>query len=187
LKRLFEDPRVLASSFRRPWHWGQARTSTANVRARSSGHGRYPLVRLGGLTFPPLRAALPRWSPDDTQIAFSGAAPNGPWKLRLVSADGGATPPVLAGTQTERDATWSADGSRLAFFTFSEDPAARSSVNPGISQPLIRVYDLKTRQVATIAGSEDFFSPRWSPDGRYVAALSFDEFHLWLYDFAANK
>jgi len=38
---------TIASSFMRPWHLGQARTSTANVRARSSAHGRYPPARFG--------------------------------------------------------------------------------------------------------------------------------------------
>jgi hypothetical protein len=32
----------MASSLIRPWHLGQARTSTAKVRAKSSAHGRYP-------------------------------------------------------------------------------------------------------------------------------------------------
>ena len=36
---------TIASSFMRPWHLGQARTSTPNVRARSSAHGRYPPAR----------------------------------------------------------------------------------------------------------------------------------------------
>ena len=38
---------TMASSLMRPWHLGQARTFTPNVRARSSAHGRYPPARFG--------------------------------------------------------------------------------------------------------------------------------------------
>ena len=31
--------------------------------------------------------------------------------------------------------------------------------------------DLNSRQISTIPDSEGFYSPRWSPDGRYIAAL----------------
>ena len=33
------------------------------------------------------------------------------------------------------------------------------------------MIDLKTHQVSTLPGSDGLFSPRWSPDGRYIAAL----------------
>ncbi len=48
--------------------------------------------------------------------------------------------------------------------------------------PNIHVADLKTSQVSDLPGSEDLFSPRCSPDGRYVAALSGDSTRLMLYD-----
>src|SRR6266545_4977987 len=38
---------TIAISFRRPWHLGQARTSTPNVRARSCAHPRYPPAPFG--------------------------------------------------------------------------------------------------------------------------------------------
>ena len=38
---------TIAISFRRPWHLGQARTSTPNVRARSSAHPRHPPAPFG--------------------------------------------------------------------------------------------------------------------------------------------
>ena len=50
------------------------------------------------------------------------------------------------------------------------------------SGPNIHVADLKTSQVSDLPGSEDLFSPRCSPDGRYVAALSADSTKLMLYD-----
>lgn len=41
------------------------------------------------LTFPPVRAFQPRWSPDDSQIAFLNVQFNQPWKIELVPSQGG--------------------------------------------------------------------------------------------------
>jgi hypothetical protein len=38
-----------------------------------------------------------------------------------------------------------------------------------------------------VPGSEDYFSPRWSPDGRYLAALSLDSSRLGAFDFSTGK
>jgi dipeptidyl aminopeptidase/acylaminoacyl peptidase len=38
----------------------------------------------------------------------------------------------------------------------------------------INVVDIKTGRVAMVPGSSGLFSPRWSPDGRYLAAVSVD-------------
>ena len=43
------------------------------------------------------------------------------------------------------------------------------------------------RRSHSIPGSEGLFSPRWSPDGRTLAALTRDSFELRLYDFATGK
>ena len=49
------------------------------------------------------------------------------------------------------------------------------------------MLDLRTRQVTTLPGSEGCFSPRWSPDGRYIAAISINVFSLMLYDLQMQK
>ena len=40
---------------------------------------------------------------------------------------------------------------------------------------------MKTKHVTTLPGSQGFYSPQWSPDGRYVAALASGD-HLVLFD-----
>ena len=98
----------------------------------------------------------------------------------LIAAQGGTPQELLPTEGVEGDPSWSADGSRIAF----------SSGLPTANQKSdIRIVDLKTRQVTTIPGSDGKFSPRWSPDGRYLAALNLENLSktLFLYDFQTEK
>jgi Tol biopolymer transport system component len=47
---------------------------------------------------------------------------------------------------------------------------------------VIQILDLSTHAIRTLPGSENLFSPRWSPDGRWISALSLDQTRLLLYD-----
>src|SRR5207249_3041825 len=47
----------------------------------------------------------------------------------------------------------------------------------------INMLDLRTHKITKIAGSDGLFSPRWSPDGRYLVALSLDFTKVMLFDF----
>jgi len=49
------------------------------------------------------------------------------------------------------------------------------------------LLDLRTGQVSLLPGSEGLKSPRWSPDGRYIAALAGDTQKLLLYDFTTRQ
>jgi Tol biopolymer transport system component len=129
------------------------------------------------LTSAPAHTALPVWSPDGKQIAFVSMQPGEPWKLFLVPAAGGTPQPILTDNGGQIDANWSADGSRLMFGDYRQAAGGLS----------IRILDLKTHQTETVPGSEGLFSPRWSPDGRYIAALSPDNTTLKLYDFQTQK
>ena len=51
------------------------------------------------LTFPPLFAILPRWSPDGTQITFMALEPGTPWSLYVISADGGTPEQLTPGDE----------------------------------------------------------------------------------------
>jgi len=97
----------------------------------------------------------------------------------LVSAQGGTPEELLPENVGEVDATWSPDGTQLAFGRIS-------AMNTG---PIdIQLVDMKTRQVTTFPGSKGLFSPRWSPDGRYLAAVVAEGSHkLMLYDFQTQK
>jgi serine/threonine protein kinase len=129
------------------------------------------------LTYPPWTAALPSWSPDGSQIAYIAAQPGKPFKIFLVSAQGGSPEELLPENTGEMDATWSPDGKRLAFGRLSRDSGTQD----------IHLVDLKTRQTSTLPGSQGLFSPRWSPDGRYLSAIAVDSKRAMLYDFQGQK
>jgi WD40 repeat protein len=145
-------------------------------RARADGSDRLQL------TFPPIYAALPRWSPDGKVIAFSDLGTRGtygipPYRMYLVSAAGGTPQKLMPNdAHPQIDATWSPDGNSVAF-----------SWNSGSADSAIHILDMKTQLVSTLPGSRGFFSPRWSPDGHYLAAMPNDSLSVRLYDFKTRK
>jgi Tol biopolymer transport system component len=132
------------------------------------------------LTAPPVAASMPRWSSDGKIIAFVDTAAGGPWKVCLVSAEGGSVKQPMMGDQDEASPDWSPDGASLVF----------GGVPGGCSGSRIltvQVVDLATKQVSKLPGSEGLYSPRWSPDGNYIAALRADSEKLVLFNVAAKK
>ena len=133
------------------------------------------------ITKPPLLVQFPRWSPDGKWIAFMGKEPGKMWRARVVSADGGAYAPVTALDDEEGSPTWSADSSQIAFGGMVQ-PSIRT-----IGPLVIHILNLKTGQLSQVPGSEGLWTPRWSPDGRYIAALTADARTLMLFDFRTTR
>jgi DNA-binding winged helix-turn-helix (wHTH) protein/Tol biopolymer transport system component len=127
------------------------------------------------LIFPPLKARGPRWSPDGRQIAFFGILPGGAWNVYTVPSTGGSAERLLPSDHSQLDVDWSPDGKSLIFGP-ALDPQA------GIS-----IIDLNSRQVSTLPGSRGLFSPHWSPDGRYIAAMTIGSANLMLFDTTAQS
>src|SRR5262249_21242974 len=61
------------------------------------------------LSFSPSVAALPRWSPDDTQIVFQGWKGSEKFRMYVVSTTGGAPRRLTSSGFTETDPSWSPD------------------------------------------------------------------------------
>jgi eukaryotic-like serine/threonine-protein kinase len=130
------------------------------------------------LSSAPFYALNPSWSPDGKEIAFWSSRPGEGSSIHLVSADGG-TPVELAPNApgNQSDPVWSPDGDSIAFAVGWGRP----------SQAAILVLNRKTSQISKIPGSEGMYSPRWSPDGRYLVAMPTSQESLMLFDFSTQK
>ena len=118
------------------------------------------------LTFPPVEAHEPHWSPAGDQIAFVDSQPGKPWRILLIPATGGSWRAAMPEEESAVDPTWFPDNHSLLF---------------GRRAGIYRV-DLLTHRVSKVAGSDGLFSPRLSPDGSYISAISVDAKKLVLGD-----
>ena len=124
----------------------------------------------------PLRSIFTmKWSPDDSRLAVMGLEPGKPWKIYLIDAEGGKLTPVLNEDRNEAYPAWSPDGQSIVFGRL---PNRMDSGQP----KAIYLLNLQTRKVTEISGSTGLFSPRLSPDGRYIAAMPLDQSALLLFD-----
>lgn len=131
------------------------------------------------LTYPPLYAVMPRWSPDGKKIIFFEFPESStkPARMYEVSADGGSPRAILpSDPHHQQDPNWSPDGSKIIFAGDAKD-----ATNAGLA-PAVRILDVATGQVSSLPGSQGLFSPRWSPDGKHIAAITADSTHLMLFD-----
>ena len=144
-------------------------------RSRSDGANRLQL------TGRPMQVFMMYWSSDARQIAFMGRQPGKPWKIYTMDADGGHLQEVLDEDRSEADPDWSPDGKMLVFGRLPDLMAEAS-------QPkAIYTVDLATHVMTKLPGSDGLFSPRWSANGKYIAALSIDQKKLMLFDVAARS
>jgi dipeptidyl aminopeptidase/acylaminoacyl peptidase len=132
------------------------------------------------LTVPPMQAIEPRWSPDGAQIAFEGQFDGGPRRLFLIPATGGPPKEALPGGSPQGVPSWSPDGASIVFGDIPRDPAEPLSMS-------IHILNLNDRSSVTLPNSNGLWSPRWSPDGRFIAALTADYKELRLYDLGRRR
>jgi Tol biopolymer transport system component/DNA-binding winged helix-turn-helix (wHTH) protein len=129
----------------------------------------------------PMRVFMMRWSPDARSVAFMGKEPGKTWKIYTISAEGGQPQVVADEDRSQADPDWSPDGQAIVFGRSSEYMAEDSTPKS------IQMVNLSTRVVSIVPGSEGLFSPRWSPNGRYLIAMPLDQRKLMLFDIASTK
>jgi Tol biopolymer transport system component len=106
-----------------------------------------------------------------------GAGADKPARMYEVSPDGGTPTLVLPDDHTQQlDPNWSPDGTKIVFAGESNNPSSA-----------IHILDVATRKLSDVPGSQGLYSPRWSPDGRYISAFSGDSKTLLLFDSQTQK
>jgi Tol biopolymer transport system component len=127
------------------------------------------------LTSSPTQALMPSWSPDGKRIAFTRAGK--PWRIYLISADGGTPEPLLEEQSSQGRSSWSSDGNSIVFSYVPGPDAAHGIV----------ILNLVTHTVERLPGSEGLVLAEWSPDGRYIAARSSDHHEIMLFDVRTQR
>jgi Tol biopolymer transport system component len=132
------------------------------------------------LTFAPMIVLNSFWSPDSKYILYSGMSNDQQTKSYRISFTGGKPEAVTNNEHAEITPSSSPDGQSVVF---SYAPFIDSSPETlGIF-----IQNLPAREKRKIPGSDGFFAPSWSPDGRYIAANSTRSAAVMLFDVQAGK
>ena len=120
-------------------------------------------------------AFAPHWSPDQKQILFTGFLLDKQPRLYVVPAKGGTPKSVLPSNNKWASVSgdWRTDGRQIVLDVQDTESG---------KEPTIRILDLETGNLKELEGSDGLLEPRWSADGRYIAALQPKKKQVWLYD-----
>lgn len=130
------------------------------------------------IPFPTANVELPRWSPDGSRIAFMGKLATEPWSVFVVSKDGTGLHKVSLGEDSKGAPTWSPDSRELVYGNVNCQELQNCSIHR---------LDLKTAKESIIPGSEGLTTARWSPDGRFIAALRIQTEQVFIYSLSDTK
>lgn len=118
------------------------------------------------LTYPPMTLTAASWSPDGARLALRAKLPGQQDKVYIMSADGGPPQAISSLDVNQGIPSWSADGKQIAY----GDVPEAYGVPTGVER--ISLFNVETKVVTTLTGSEGLWTPRWSPDGKWLAALT---------------
>ena len=123
-----------------------------------------------------LHVFLANWSPDGTNVTLMARRSSSPWQIFVVNANGENLRPLMRADYNVADPSFSADGKSIVFGGIPE------LMGQGDTPRSIEVLDLATNHITELPGSKGLFSPRWSPDGQQIAALTLEQQKIMLYE-----
>ncbi len=112
---------------------------------------------------------------DDTIVVGQGARTT---RIHIVDVMTGADKPLTSGDLNVNHVAWSPDGREIAFSAQSRPRSEGSDPARAIMAPAgddVYVVTVATREVRSLVSREGMDStPKWSPDGRFLAFVSHD-------------
>jgi Tol biopolymer transport system component len=121
---------------------------------------------------------LPRWSPDGKKVAVMAKLSTRPWRILMIDVLAGRPREASAGNSSQGAPTWSPDGKKLIY----GDVECQETGSCAIHE-----IDVSTGREFTIPGSEGLGTARWSPDGRYIAALNPIRHEVLMFELATQR
>ena len=134
------------------------------------------------IDLPGVKAAFPRFSPDNKLIALTAMREGLPPNVYLVSSAGGTPRPLIPNADGGiTDPDWSPSGTRVVV-----DRSLPVSQGRQPSSTLA-VVDVETSKISDLEGSEGLRMPRWSPDGRHIAANRDNRTEIRVFDIESQR
>jgi Tol biopolymer transport system component/DNA-binding winged helix-turn-helix (wHTH) protein len=119
-----------------------------------------------------------QWSPDGGKLAIMARRAGETWQIYIVRADGGKPELLMKDDRNVADPGWSPDGQEIVF---GREPDSMGKEN---GPRAIELFNLQNQARTTVPHSEGLFSPRWSPDGKWIVALTLAQDKVMLFDVA---
>jgi Tol biopolymer transport system component len=133
------------------------------------------------ITPPGYAATSPRWSPDGKTIAFARWQSAGAMRIYTVPAAGGSPKDPIPGEFDQANPNWTNGGAAIVF---AGAPWLHGFATGATS---IRRFELATGRVTNLPGGDNLWSPKVSPDGKWIAAEELDSRRIRLFDAAAGR